>query len=213
MNVAKWVILAVLALPILELAAFIAVAAAIGFGWALSLMLAGSLCGALILRLAGSGHVARIRAALDRGSFAALQTDARGGLTLLAYAIWWGSRMLPRLNAPKPAPYRPPAALFGMDLAPEKLPADDAAAAVALAREGKLREALGLLYRGALSELVHKRGVRLLASHTEGEAAAMANLAYFSTLVAAWQSCAYASRVPPADEIERLAADYGKAFA
>ena len=84
MNVAKWVILAVLALPILELAAFIAVAAAIGFGWALSLMLAGSLCGALILRLAGSGHVARIRAALDRGSFAALQTDARGGLTLLA---------------------------------------------------------------------------------------------------------------------------------
>jgi UPF0716 protein FxsA len=84
MNVAKWVILAVLALPILELAAFIAVAAAIGFGWALSLMLAGSLCGALILRLAGSGHVARIRAALDRGSFAALQPDARSGLTLLA---------------------------------------------------------------------------------------------------------------------------------
>ena len=64
MNVAKWVILAVLALPILELAAFIAVVAAIGFGWALSLILAGSLCGALILRHAGSGHVARIRVAL-----------------------------------------------------------------------------------------------------------------------------------------------------
>jgi UPF0716 protein FxsA len=43
MNVAKWVILAVLALPILELAAFIAVVATIGFGWALSLILAGSL--------------------------------------------------------------------------------------------------------------------------------------------------------------------------
>ena len=84
MNVAKWVILAVLALPILELAVFIAVAATIGFGWALSLILAGSLCGALILRGAGSGHVARIRVALDHGSLTALQTDARGGLTLLA---------------------------------------------------------------------------------------------------------------------------------
>lgn len=84
MNVAKWVILAVLALPILELAAFVAVAATIGFWWALSLILAGSLCGALILRHAGSGHVARIRVALDHGSLAALQTDALGGVTLLA---------------------------------------------------------------------------------------------------------------------------------
>ena len=84
MNVAKWVILAVLAVPILELAAFSAVVATIGFGWALSLILAGSLCGAVILRHAGSGHVARIRVKLDHGSFAALQTDAGGGFTLLA---------------------------------------------------------------------------------------------------------------------------------
>jgi UPF0716 protein FxsA len=84
MNVAKWVLLAVLALPMLELVLFIAVAAAIGVGWALSLILVGSLCGALMLRHAGGGHVARIRVALDRGSFTALQTDARGGLTLLA---------------------------------------------------------------------------------------------------------------------------------
>ena len=49
MNVAKWVLLVLLALPFLELAAFIAVAAIIGFGWALSLVLAGSLAGALII--------------------------------------------------------------------------------------------------------------------------------------------------------------------
>jgi UPF0716 protein FxsA len=84
MNVAKWVILAVLALPILELAAFIAVAATIGFGWALSLILVGSLCGALLLRHAGSSHTARIRVALGQGSFTALQTDAGAGLTVLA---------------------------------------------------------------------------------------------------------------------------------
>ena len=47
MNVAKWALLTALALPILELAAFIAVAAMVGFGWALSLVLAGSLAGAV----------------------------------------------------------------------------------------------------------------------------------------------------------------------
>ena len=84
MNVAKWVILAILALPILELAAFVTVVATIGFGWALSLILAGSLCGALILRHAGGAHVTRIRVAMEEGSFAALHTDAGGGLILLA---------------------------------------------------------------------------------------------------------------------------------
>jgi hypothetical protein len=136
-----------------------------------------------------------------------------GAGALLAYAIWWASRMLPRLNAPKPEPYRPPAALFGMDLAPEKLPADVAAAAIALAREGKLREALGLLYRGALSELVHKRGVQLLSSHTEGEAVRLAKLPYFAVLVDVWLQCAYARRVPAATDVERLANDYRGAFA
>ena len=84
MNVAKWVTLAFLALPILELAAFVAVAATIGFWWALSLILAGSLCGAVILRHAGSNQVARIRVALDHGSLTALQTGVWGGATLLA---------------------------------------------------------------------------------------------------------------------------------
>jgi hypothetical protein len=136
-----------------------------------------------------------------------------GAGALVAYALWWASRMLPRAGAPAPEPYQPPAALFGMDLAPEKLPPDIPAAAAALAREGRLREALGLLYRGALSELVHKRGVRLLASHTEGEAVGLARLPYFEVLVDAWQRCAYARRMPASAEVEQLAAGYGKAFA
>jgi hypothetical protein len=132
---------------------------------------------------------------------------------LIAYALWWAARLAPRARDPTAAAYTPPAALFGMELAPEKLPADVGVAAAALAREGKLREALGLLYRGALSELVHKRGVRLAASHTEGEAVRLAGLAYFSTLVDAWQRCAYASRAPSTAEVERLARDYAGAFA
>ena len=84
MNVAKWVLCAMLTLPLLEQATLIAVAAVIGFGWALGLVLAGSLAGLLILRRAGGNHIARIRVALDQGSFAALQTESSGGQILLA---------------------------------------------------------------------------------------------------------------------------------
>jgi UPF0716 protein FxsA len=84
MNVAKWLLLMLLALPFLELAVFVTVAAAIGFGWALSLVLAGSLLGAMMLRHAGGTHIARIRVALGEGRLTALQTDSSGGLLLLA---------------------------------------------------------------------------------------------------------------------------------
>jgi hypothetical protein len=133
-------------------------------------------------------------------------------VAIVAYAIWWAARMLPRMRAPVADAYRPPASLFGMELAPEKLPADVAAAALALARDGRLREALGLLYRGALSDLVHRRGVELLASHTELEALQVATRrvdpersAYLQTLVRIWRECAYSRRAPGRAEVESLA--------
>ena len=133
-------------------------------------------------------------------------------IAALAYALWWASRLLPRGAAPGREAYRPPPALFGMELAPDKLPPDVAAAAAALAREGRLREALSLLYRGALSELVHRRGIELLASHTEGEAVVLAGMPYFASLVDAWRRCAYAKREPSVEEIGRLAEGYKGAF-
>lgn len=84
MNVAKVLLLALLALPVLEFVAFVAVAAAIGFGWALILLLAATLAGALVLRHAGGGHVARMRVAMTEGSFSSLTADTTGGLILLA---------------------------------------------------------------------------------------------------------------------------------
>jgi len=84
MNVAKYLLLALLLLPLAELAAFIAVAAAIGFLWAAGLLLATSFAGALLLRHAGGSHIARVRTAWDAGSFTALQADSTGGLLLLA---------------------------------------------------------------------------------------------------------------------------------
>lgn len=84
MNVAKWLLLALLALPLVELAVFIAVAATIGFVWTLSLVLAGSFAGAMVLRHAGGSHIARVRVALGDGGFTALQADSSGFLILLA---------------------------------------------------------------------------------------------------------------------------------
>lgn len=81
---AKWLLLAVLALPVAELAAFIAVAATIGFGLALLLLIATSFAGSLVLRHAGGMHIARVRTALGTGRFTALQADNTGTLVLLA---------------------------------------------------------------------------------------------------------------------------------
>ena len=84
MNVAKCLLLALLALPLLELAVFIMVAWTIGLLWALCLVLATSFAGWLILRRAGGSHIARIRVAMGDGGVSALQADSRGALILLA---------------------------------------------------------------------------------------------------------------------------------
>ncbi|MBS0245922.1 MAG: FxsA family protein [Proteobacteria bacterium] len=87
MNVAKWLLLSLLALPIAELAVFVAIAAAYGFVLALALLIAGSVAGGLILRHAGGQHIARMRIAMSEGlnhnNFTALRADGVGGLTLL----------------------------------------------------------------------------------------------------------------------------------
>ena len=134
-------------------------------------------------------------------------------IAALGYALWWLARRLPRMDDARREGYEPPAALFGMELAPDTLPADVPEAAARLAAAGKLRDALSLLYRGALSELVHKRGVQLVAGHTEGEAVRLAGMPYFAALVDAWRRCAYARRIPSSEEIQSLVTTYKAAFA
>ena len=81
---AKWLLFGVLALPFAELVTFIAVAATIGFAWALALIVLGSLAGLMVLRHAGGNHIARVRVALDDGGVTAMQADSDGFLILLA---------------------------------------------------------------------------------------------------------------------------------
>lgn len=85
MIVAKWLVLGVLALPLIEVGVFIAVAAAIGFFKALGLLILGCVAGIMVLRHAGGNHIARVRTAMNEGlSFTALQADSTGGLILFA---------------------------------------------------------------------------------------------------------------------------------
>ena len=141
-------------------------------------------------------------------------------IALVAWLAWRLILALPREPAVPREAYRPLASLFGMELAPESLPEDVAAAAEALARDGRMREALSLLYRGALSDIVHKRAVELLASHTENEVLVLARGVlgpergnYFESLIATWAACAYARRLPAREEVGRLTGGYRAAFA
>jgi len=84
MNVAKWLLIGVLALPVAELVTFIVVAAHIGFGMALLLILAGSLLGGLVLKHAGGNHIERMRLAMADGGFTTVKADSDGFLILFA---------------------------------------------------------------------------------------------------------------------------------
>lgn len=80
----KWIIGAVLLLPLVELAVFVLVAVLIGLGWAFTLMLATTLCGALVLRRAGRGRLASFRVAVADSDITGIEANTGGFLTILA---------------------------------------------------------------------------------------------------------------------------------
>jgi hypothetical protein len=107
-----------------------------------------------------------------------------------------------------------------LDIRPESLPADIGAAALALCRRGEMRAALSLLYRGALSRLVHDHLVAIRAASTEGECVRLAEQvlppsasAYFERLVGAWQTEVYAGRAADAGAVAALCAAFDTHFA
>lgn len=84
MTILRGLILAVLALPLLEIAAFALVAAAVGLGLAFALIVGLSVAGALVIRHAGTAHISRVRVAVGENRLSALQADSTGALTLIA---------------------------------------------------------------------------------------------------------------------------------
>jgi hypothetical protein len=111
--------------------------------------------------------------------------------------------------------YTPPATLFGLDVRPESLPEDVAAAALELARAGELLKALSLLYRGALVTLLHRDGVELAGGDTEADCLRKSRArvpapvhGYFAELLGAWLQAAYAGREVPRAAVEALCAQW-----
>lgn len=105
----------------------------------------------------------------------------------------------------------PPTHVGSLDIRPESLPDDIGAAARALWLRGEQRAALSLLYRGALSRLVHTHGVPIRAASTERECLALAaarlappSQAFLVQLVTGWQGVAYARRALPPEALEAL---------
>jgi hypothetical protein len=108
-----------------------------------------------------------------------------------------------------------PEQLFGMDITPESLPDDVAGAALALAEQGRLRQALSLLYRGSLSALVYECRVRIRDSDTEGDVMHHAKTRlnarqyeYLQDLIQLWSWVAYAHRHLQAEQVMALARRY-----
>jgi len=136
---------------------------------------------------------------------------ALGVVLLLVNRKRWMSRF-GHSRRSQERPDAPPTVLFGLDIRPESLPKDLPDAARGLLRQGRTRDALALLYRGALAALIHARGVRLTASDTEGEC--LRKLAHqvddarlrrgFGELTAVWRETAYAHRQPSHTQMRAL---------
>jgi hypothetical protein len=101
-----------------------------------------------------------------------------------------------------PAPPRP-SHVRDLDIRPDSLPDDIAAAARALWHRGEQRACLSLLYRGALSRLVHVHAVPIRGASTEGECVRLAartlpaaGAGFFERLVQSWLLVVYGARDP-----------------
>jgi len=104
----------------------------------------------------------------------------------------------------------PARVVMGMEVAPESLPDDVVEAARRLWAEGRHQQALGLLYRGAISWLIHRGGVEIAESDTESDClgrvrhAGLEQAGYFDELTRVWMRLAYARRLPEESQLEGL---------
>jgi hypothetical protein len=141
------------------------------------------------------------------------------GALCVAFAVVWGIRVL-RERVPAAATPEPQvASLHGLDIRPESLPENIGAAALELLEAGRERDALSLLYRGALSRAVHRHGIAIAASATESEALRAVNAtldppraSYFSDLVALWQRTVYAGESVMREPIARLCRGFAESL-
>lgn len=150
----------------------------------------------------------------------ATQTLGWAALLVLAImAVWFARRLLPAHAEPRP-PSQPSATpSWRPRPREERLPDDVAQAAAALASQGRFREALSLLYRGALAAMAMKHGLGIESGDTESDCLHRAGpllgedaRAYFVDLVASWQHAAYSVKPPDSAHVAGLCASWPRHF-
>jgi hypothetical protein len=101
------------------------------------------------------------------------------------------------------------------DAVTEQLPDDVPGAVRALLQKKRVRAALALLYRAAVERMVGQLGAPLPPGATESECLRQSRrlrdtrfAALFARIVRSWQGAAYAQRLPQAEEIEGLLAEW-----
>jgi hypothetical protein len=120
-------------------------------------------------------------------------------------------------NAGDSGPLVPPTRVGSLDVRPETLPDRIGAAARALWLQGRHRAALSLLYRGALSRLIHGYAVPIRAAHTEAECLGLAQerlaaeqRGFFGDLVRVWQLAVYGAHDPDDSRVQGLCEDFDR---
>ncbi|MGD8588750.1 MAG: DUF4129 domain-containing protein [Chromatiales bacterium] len=144
------------------------------------------------------------------------------GGALLAYLVLWFMRnrgLLDRSDPMQQGSSPLPMTLAGLDIRPESLPLDIVAQARQDFARGEIRTGLSLLYRGALSTLVHRDHLVIPVSATEGECLGLAGQvqrterqAFLQRLTRVWQAQAYAHRAPDPQLLEELCQGWGEAY-
>ena len=112
-----------------------------------------------------------------------------------------------------------PEVLFGLDVRKESVPDNVPEKVLALWRQGLARDALGLLYRGTLSRLIHQYDFKFTESATEMECADIVRHSgmqdlnnYLQSLTKIWQRLAYGHRKPEEQEVIMLCKSWPEVF-
>ncbi len=134
-------------------------------------------------------------------------------LGLIAWLVWANRHVfkLPGGRAEKIASTAAARVVMGMQVSPESLPDNVPDAAWALWKQGRHQEALGLLYRGAISRVIELGRVEIRESDTEGdclrrvdEAGAAVHPEYFRGITGVWMRLAYAGVFPDEETVGNL---------
>ena len=133
---------------------------------------------------------------------------------LLVYLLYRFRGPLKGIGRNKNTKY-PPEIMFGLDVRAESLPDDVPAQVMQIWEQGNHREALGLLYRAALSHLIRQHSLAFKSSHTESECATLVESLgefelsqYFNRLTRVWRRLAYGHRLPETEVLRGLCTNW-----